>query len=317
MAKKQHDHDRQLLPFHSGEEALRAKNNCCVTEQTLQIQERNFYYQIWKPVHPETREDQKIKAQIIVVHGLHDYGGRFAQFANCFLDSGFEMVVPDNWGHGRSDGIHGYFESVKSIVDAIHEVVVLVKKPSVPTFIMGSSLGGLIVLTYALDYPSTIKGVVAMCPLIRPNVESMPSPLVISVARVIDRFLPTLPIAAGNRGKNHADPQLEKEFADDPRTYSGWIRARSGLAMKEAFDVLEPRIPSFSVPYFIIHGNHDRATDFKSSQHFFDVTALVSNENKKFSIVKDAEHGLMEGPWGPAIREDILSWLESRLLRTD
>lgn len=112
----------------------------------------------------------------------------------------------------------------------VSHVSKLPKTSSGKLFILCGSLGGLVGLTYSieygkdLDYP--LHGIVILCPLIIPMGESRPN-YALQVAAQVIRWIPgggTLAVAQANRGLNCQDPENEKIFMADPLAYSGPLR---------------------------------------------------------------------------------------------
>ncbi|TNY17865.1 lysophospholipase [Rhodotorula diobovata] len=71
-------------------------------------------YQVWEPAK---------ECDLVFVHGINDFGGKFGVHASKFLDAGYRVVVPDLPGHGRSTGIHVYCPSMEALADAVYEVI--------------------------------------------------------------------------------------------------------------------------------------------------------------------------------------------------
>lgn len=95
------------------------------------------------------------KAVFFFFHGLTDY--LFGSEDDCMLPSfharakrltawGGVCTGVEFEGHGRSDGLHGYFESYTKLVDDVEQYldeVILVKWPGAPVFILAESMGGM------------------------------------------------------------------------------------------------------------------------------------------------------------------------------
>jgi alpha-beta hydrolase superfamily lysophospholipase len=71
-----------------------------------------------------------------------------------FTENGYVVVGLDHFGHGRSDGIHAYFDSIDTWVeDARHQIHLLKKRQEfekLPFFLMGQSLGGAASILYSV-----------------------------------------------------------------------------------------------------------------------------------------------------------------------
>ncbi|WVQ98766.1 hypothetical protein IAU59_005897 [Kwoniella sp. CBS 9459] len=99
---------------------------------------------------------------MVVVHGLGDYGLRYMPHVLHFLKAGFRVIIPDLPSYGRSTGIHSYLPSLLLLTSCLHVVLTDVVqndlangKEQSKVFLCGASMGGWTVLYYLLKYPPT------------------------------------------------------------------------------------------------------------------------------------------------------------------
>ncbi|KAI9638156.1 lysophospholipase [Dioszegia hungarica] len=97
---------------------------------------------------------------VILVHGLSDYGLRYAPHVQYFLKAGFRVIIPDLPSYGRSTGMHSYLPSLLLLPAALHVVLTDVVRNDLAhgreqrkVFTCGASMGGWTVLYYLLKYP--------------------------------------------------------------------------------------------------------------------------------------------------------------------
>jgi len=110
---------------------------------------------------------------LVMLHGLDCYGGKYAPHVRRFLDLGYRIIVPDLPSHGRSTGVHSHIDSANQLSDAVYHVLkdreAWSRMPN-KTFLIGSSMGGWTCLSYCLRYASDqdfpIDGVFVLAPLI-------------------------------------------------------------------------------------------------------------------------------------------------------
>ncbi|ORY27166.1 lysophospholipase [Naematelia encephala] len=99
---------------------------------------------------------------LLLVHGLSDYGLRYAPHVEYFLRAGFRVILPDLPSYGRSTGINSYIPSLLLLPAAVHAVLSDVVSSDLAkgreqrkVFLSGASMGGWTVLYYCLKYPPT------------------------------------------------------------------------------------------------------------------------------------------------------------------
>ena len=83
---------------------------------------------------------------VVLVHGLHEHGGRYRHVAERLAAAGYACYAADHPGHGRSAGSRGNIGSMAGTVDGVGQAVRLAaeRHPGAPLFVYGHSLGGLI-----------------------------------------------------------------------------------------------------------------------------------------------------------------------------
>ncbi len=92
------------------------------------------------------------RADVIIVHGIFEHGGRHAFLAEGLARCGYSSHAVDLRGHGRSDGPRGAIDRFDQyLADLAAFVSHLGRSTSAgPLFLFGHSMGGQIVLLYAL-----------------------------------------------------------------------------------------------------------------------------------------------------------------------
>ncbi|RSH94104.1 hypothetical protein EHS25_006758 [Saitozyma podzolica] len=121
-------------------------------------------YSIWEMKHePEGGWEGGGKGRgrdLVLVHGLSDYGLRYAPHVPHFLKAGFRVIIPDLPSYGRSTGVNSYLPSALLLPSALHAVLTDVVRRDLASgkeqrkvFLSGASMGGWTVLYYLLKYP--------------------------------------------------------------------------------------------------------------------------------------------------------------------
>src|SRR5688572_12087092 len=107
-----------------------------------------LFRRCWRPAEPA-------RAVVANVHGLGDHSGLYPTLVDHLVSRGITVHAPDLRGNGRSPGQRAYvarWEEFREDLRCFLEVV-RAEDPGRPVFLLGNSLGGLIVLEYALHYP--------------------------------------------------------------------------------------------------------------------------------------------------------------------
>ena len=114
-----------------------------------------LFWQAWLP-------DGDVHAVVIVAHGYAEHGGRYGNLIERLVPRGFAVYALDQRGHGRSEGPRGHVGRFAEFVADLHALRVRVEdeQRGKPLFLLGHSMGGLIVVRYLLSHASGISGVI-------------------------------------------------------------------------------------------------------------------------------------------------------------
>ncbi|MDO4897366.1 MAG: alpha/beta fold hydrolase [Moraxella sp.] len=117
----------------------------------------------------------KIKASLLIVHGMSEHGGRYADFAKFLADNGILVLTYDQLGHGRTvkDKYELGFIDEKHPVQALcKDVVIMADKLKdktrtltdhpIPHYIMGHSMGSFVVRTVLTHHATSFNGAILM-----------------------------------------------------------------------------------------------------------------------------------------------------------
>jgi alpha-beta hydrolase superfamily lysophospholipase len=177
------------------------------------------------------------KGVVILVHGLGEHGGRYAEVAAHLNNRGFCVVAPDHRGHGRSEGAPTHTPSFDHLLDDLDRVEQVVFSTDLPLAIWGHSLGGLITLRYLQRCDTRARVAVISSPWLgRPGSATWWKT---GPARLVGALWPSAPLPSGVKGRmlTH-DRQKQFEYDNDPlvrRTVTPRLFAEGSKAVAEAF----------------------------------------------------------------------------------
>ena len=103
----------------------------------------------------------KAVAIIVLVHGMGEYSRRYERTViPRLLKESFTVFSYDQFGHGRSACKKGDNPGYPNVLDALDLVISKAHKtyPDLPVFLYGHSMGGNVVINYALQRKGDLKG---------------------------------------------------------------------------------------------------------------------------------------------------------------
>jgi alpha-beta hydrolase superfamily lysophospholipase len=215
----------------------------------------------------------------------------------------------DMRGNGRSPGQRAYLDSWADYREDLDTFLARVRgwEPGLPVFLLGHSLGGLVVLDYALHFPAGLSGVIAAAP---PLGKVGVPPVLMALGRVMSRIWPRFSLEVGMDLSGLArDPAIIQTVLADPLFHRRGT-ARLSTEVTSAIARLQARAGDLAVPLLILHGSADRMVPPDGSREFFQ---KVRHPVREFREYPGAYHGLF-ADWDQAqVLADVERWLNSRL----
>ena len=244
------------------------------------------------------------------------YGGTWVE---SFNKAGYSVFSMDHQGHGRSDYARGkrcYFERIDNVVNDYSQFVGLVREEvgrELPSFMLGMSMGGFVVVSSAIRNDKLADGVVLLAPMLSLNklAQRGINKILLPLLTFISVFLPTLPMA--ETARNNKFPHSQREVEMDDLTWpSGLKRTRARVAAEYYLGTqrLQTRLHEMNIPFIAFHGRDDPMTDPESSALLY---KHASCEDKSLQWVDNVFHDLMhEKPTSDRVVEAIVDWIGER-----
>jgi len=253
----------------------------------------------------------KPRGVVLIVHGLSEHSGRYAHVATQLLLHDFAVYSYDHRHHGRSGGSpRAYIEDFDRLVDDLRTVLHWVHSDcgDLPLFVYGHSLGGAIAARYvAINGSEGLAGLILSSAALR--IPDDFSPVLRRLAPLLSRFLPRLPTVGDDRAHLSRDPSVLRAFMEDPLTYKGGLRARTGYqVLLNSMDILD-HADAFRLPLLLLHGSADRITDPKGSRLLCE---RAPAEDKTLLVYDGWYHELHNEEERQRVLDDVTEWLEAR-----
>jgi alpha-beta hydrolase superfamily lysophospholipase len=251
-----------------------------------------LYAQGWQP-------ETEPKGVVCLVHGLGEHSGRYAHLAAFLNQAGYALLTFDLRGHGQSEGQRGHTPSYEALLDDIAHLLDEAAKryPNCPRFLYGHSLGGNLVINYALRRRPKLAGVIATGPLFRPAFE--PPAWKLTLARIMYNLWPTLAMSNElDRQVLSRDPAVVRAYNEDPLVHDR-LTPRLTMDMLQAGLWSMEHAAEFPLPLLLMHGSDDRLTSAQASREFAaqagEVCTLKIWDGFYHEIHNEPEQGLVFG----------------------
>jgi alpha-beta hydrolase superfamily lysophospholipase len=242
------------------------------------------------------------------VHGLGEHGGRQEHIAELLVRHGWQMIIADLRGHGRSGGVRTYVKSFENYIDDIETIWQHLELNSIPPTLLGHSMGGLVAVRAVQTGRIRPSALVLSSPLL--GLKLRVNPITKGLAHLLGRIVPTVRFS---NGIDPANMTRDSEFAavrrGDPlinkTVTAGWF-----LAMQAALAAAQRDAAKVELPVLAVQGDCDRTTDPAALADWWD---RIRSTDKKLIVLKDHIHELFfEADWSQTMSL-VLDWLEERI----
>ncbi len=249
-------------------------------------------------------------AAMMIAHGIGDHGGRFEHVARHFAREGFDVLIPDMRGHGRSAGQRGWIKNLDTLLDDFELSLEQTRTVAAgnPLFVYGQSFGGLLSLYCVMRRKPDIAGLTATSPPLR---IAMRQPAwKVALGRSLGSVFPRFSLNSGlDIDQLSDDPQVAGRLRAD-RFHHRRITAAAWLGMIEAGQWCLEHPNQLPLPLLLMHGDADTITDHLASIQFADRQTAMC----ELKIWPDAKHELHNMTNRPAVLDTIIRF-QNRCIR--
>lgn len=263
-----------------------------------------LFEQSWAPGN-----ESDIQALLIIVHGYGEHSGRYNHVGKFFAEKGFYVAAFDHRGHGQSDGKDTI---IKSIDDCAEDVEVFLERiqtriPGTPGFVLGHSMGGLVVTDFVLKKQPQLNGILLSGAGVKISDEI--SPFLVKISGVLGKIAPNMKTIKLDGDSVSRDPNEIEKYNNDPLNYRGGVPAATGAAINNAIAYVESHVNEFSLPVRIMYGTEDKLADPTGSINLYE---NISSKDKTLVPYEGLYHEILNEPEQKQIMEECLIWLKER-----
>jgi alpha-beta hydrolase superfamily lysophospholipase len=263
----------------------------------------NLYYQAWLP-------EGKVKAVLLLVHGLGEHCGRYMNVVNHFVPLGYAVYGFDHIGHGRSEGMRGVVERFTDYTETLTVYCEMVGgwQTGKPIFLLGHSLGGLIVSYYLLDHQAIFRGAVISAPAVK--VSDGISKATIFMGKILSTLAPKMGLLALDAKGISRDPKVVEAYVADPLIFHGRTPARLATESLKAMLRVTAEADKISLPFIVLQGSEDKLVDPGGAQMLY---VGASSTDKTIMIYHGLYHEVFNEPERDRVLKDVETWLAAHV----
>ncbi|MBR4079231.1 MAG: alpha/beta hydrolase [Christensenellaceae bacterium] len=294
-------------------------------------------------IHARWHIPENPKAVLRISHGMCEYTARYDDFAAFMTENGFVVCGNDHLGHGESvgeDRLFGYFAHK----DGLHYLIEDTKKlgeiaadrfPGLPQFLLGHSMGSLLVRHYLTQYGKELSACV-ICGTLGPLPAAGAS---LAVAKLISAlhgakkssgllnaiafggYLKRIPKPNTVYDWICTDETVVAKYAEDPFcTYRFTNSAMCDLI--QVYGIVSQnswaeKLPK-DLPLFLISGAEDPCGNYgKGVEEIHRRICNAGIKNTQLKIYPDVRHEILNDKSKTEVYADVLGFLNNYLSSED
>ena len=260
------------------------------------------FYRAWEVADPA--------GCVLFVHGLGEHVGRYDRLAEVVGTLDLDLYAIDLRGHGRSQGRRGHVSDFACFLRDLDRLRRRAGRETAgrATFLVGHSLGGLVVGRYAEAFaPDGLRGVVFVSPFVETEM-SIPG-WKRSLGAAADRMVPALTMDNGltveDLFRRESDQRV---YEEDPLVHHR-ISARLWGEMQRASPRLLSDAHRLRVPVLLQLAGSDTVVSNPAARDF---GARLASRPEVIEY-EGAFHALYFDPRAEEALADLRGWLEQRM----
>jgi alpha-beta hydrolase superfamily lysophospholipase len=259
-------------------------------------------YREWKVVRP--------MAALLLVHGLGGHSGRWEFLAEFFLKNNISSYGLELRGFGETQGLKGHVDSLDTYLDDIQLLrnIIMQENSGKKIFLLGESMGGLIVFLMAGKHQGLFDGVVCISPAIK-------SKLRFNLFGYLDIFLSYF-IRPEKQYRVKLDASMctrdieYKKVMDSHPSEHRLVTANLLINLAQAQEEVRRLKESIREPLLFLVSGDDILVDTEKTKMFF---KDLGAKDKTIIIYPEMYHALSIDIGREKVFSDILKWMEERI----
>jgi alpha-beta hydrolase superfamily lysophospholipase len=290
----------------------------------------------WEP------EVQPPKAVVHITHGMAEHSARYARVAAELTAAGYAVYAHDQRGHGETavaPGDFGYFADHDGWTRLTDDLQLLRDRiatdhPNLPLFMLGHSMGSLVLRTYLIRHAAGLAGVII-------SGTSGGAAWLSAVGELLAKGLRTVHGARGHsdlltfltfgpfnmrfkpnrtdfdwlsRDASEVDKYVADRMCGFGFTVQGFVDLYSGVLLIEADDAVA-HMPK-DLPIYVYSGDQDPVGgQTRGVRTYIDRLQRAGMTDVTYKFYPGARHEMLNEENRAEVQRDLVAWLDAALAR--
>ncbi|MGD8257687.1 MAG: lysophospholipase, partial [Desulfobacterales bacterium] len=253
------------------------------------------------------------RARVVIAHGLGEHSGRYANVVDAMRAMGVSVWALDHRGHGQSDGKRGHILNFTQFLSDLHLMVKRTREglpAEMKCFLLGHSMGGLIVLLFSQRFPDLIEGVIVSSPALGMIFDVPRAKKLLGL--LMSYIWPSLTMSNElDVTKISHDPEVVSAYCNDSLVHDR-VSARFFTEFLSAMETAHQNATAIEVPILMQIAGDDYLVNADSSLRFFD---KLDVRDKTLRLYNGMYHEIYNecGDEKQRVFADLHDWLERHI----
>ncbi len=250
------------------------------------------------------------RANVVIVHGYGDHCARYAWVMDRFRQAGIATYAYDQRGHGQSPGKRGFIPRFEDFLDDLDVFLAHIQPglAAAPLFLMGHSMGGMVLARYAQTREIQARGLIFSSPFLAFS-EEVPK-FLIALGPLIAKVLPGLPVSRVDNLGLSRDPAIVEAAENDPLCYHGRVAAHTAGEFYRIIHAVESDTPRVTAPMLVLHGGADHIVSPSGSKMLHE---RAGAKDKALRLFPEGYHELFNDLEKEAFMDEVIGWIRARI----
>jgi len=223
------------------------------------------------------------KGVVVIVHGAAEHHGRYRWLMEMFRLSGFHVVMGDLPGQGTTTRRkRGHIQSFDEYINEVADWVAAAKEFQLPIFLLGHSMGGLVVIRTLQEKRLPVDGVILSSPCL--GLVTYPSKGLDLLSKVLNYVAPSMLFDSRLSVEVATRNEEVREMDKNDSLYVTKVSVRWYRELVKAMQLAYRNISKFpDIPLLLMQGGDDKIVDKAVVKEWFDQLPISEKVYKEWN----------------------------------
>ena len=249
-------------------------------------------------------------ANVVLLHGFGDHCSRYEWVMKKFKEASINVFTYDQRGHGKSPGKRAYIERFEDFLDDLDSFLEHIKPDiaTAPGFILGHSMGGMVLARYAQTRDIQARGLIFSSPFLAFSEET--PKFLAALGPYVAKIFPWLPVGSVDTSGLSRDPAVQQAADQDPLGFHGKVAAKTGAEFYRMIQAIEADMADITNSMLVIYGSSDRIVSPVGSEMLHEKAGA---KDKTLRMYDGGYHELYNDFAKEQFMAEIITWIKARL----